>query len=85
MAVVLGTRSDDAADRLAAEVNVLVADGPVDRALMGAFTDGLSAQAAADSGGFALLAREPRPRVLPQCRHVPARDGMRPGDGERPV
>jgi hypothetical protein len=27
---------------------------------------------------FALLARAPRPRVLPRCRHVPARAGGRP-------
>jgi hypothetical protein len=125
MAVVLGTGSSGIADRLAAEVNVLVADGPVDPALVGAFTggtgpgwstagwstagwngagwngagwngagwngaeaadrgaDGLpslvtagwpgSAPAAVAVGGFALLAREPQPRMLPQCRHVPAR------------
>jgi hypothetical protein len=85
MAVVLGTGSGDAADRLAAEVNVLVADGPVDQELIGAFADGLPALAPAAAGGFALLAREPRPRVLPQCRHVPAREGMRPGDLGRPV
>ena len=42
-------------------------------------------------GGFALLARDPRPRMLPRCRHVPARGaglgsdgGVRPGDRERP-
>jgi hypothetical protein len=118
MAVVLGTASGDAADRLAAEVNVLVADGPVDQALVGAFTrgngaggnadghwaagsvvpvsgpatngwlgaimDGWPATAPAAAGGFALLAREPRPRMLPQCRHVPAAEGSRPGDGGRP-
>jgi hypothetical protein len=64
---------------------VLVADGPVDQELIGAFADGLPALAPAAAGGFALLAREPRPRVLPQCRHVPAREGMRPGDLGRPV
>jgi len=37
MAVVLGTGSAEAADRLATEVNVLVARGPVDRALVGTF------------------------------------------------
>ena len=40
MAVVLGTGPGDTADRLAAEVNVLVAGGPVDQALIGAFTGG---------------------------------------------
>ena len=153
MAVVLGTGPGDTADRLAAEVNVLVAGGPVDQALIGAFTGGTRAgdggasgswaaragpaetglvgtgpvgmgQAETSSagtagtglvvahgiggmpdlvtdpwlgsspaavGGFALLAREPRPRMLPRCRHVPARgvgvgpDGVvRPGDRERP-
>jgi hypothetical protein len=174
MAVVLGTGPGDTADRLAAEVNVLVADGPVDQALIGAFTGGTRAggggpsgnwagasgasgnwagasgasgnraggngasgnraggngaggngaggnglsgngrngapvvahgigglpdlvtdpwlgSAPAAVGGFALLAREPRPRMLPQCRHVPARGvgvgpggGVRPGDRERP-
>jgi hypothetical protein len=156
MAVVLGTGFSDAADRLAAEVNVLVADGPLDQALVGAFaggarsggngafsggarsggngaftgaawsggngvlagaarsgddwagrngavpadrdTDGFpgltaddwpgSAPPAAAVGGFALLAREPRPRMLPRCRHVPARAavagrpaGAQPRDG----
>jgi len=174
MAVVLGTGPGDTADRLAAEVNVLVADGPVDQALIGAFTGGIRAgggwpsgnwagasgasgnwagpseasgnwagasggagnraggngvggkgaggnglggngrngapvvergiggvpdlitdpwlsSAPAAVGGFALLAREPRPRMLPRCRHVPARGvgvgpdgGVRPGDRERP-
>jgi hypothetical protein len=164
MAVVLGAGSGGAADRLAAEVNVLVADGPVDQALIGAFTggtraggnwaglnwaaasgtggswagangagrswtggneagrkeagesglggngrtgnpavdhgmaglphlitDGWPASPPAAAGGFALLARGPRPRLLPQCQHVPARDTgagpygrTRPGDGERP-
>jgi hypothetical protein len=37
IAVVLGTASDEAADQLATEVNVLVARGPVDPALVGAF------------------------------------------------
>jgi hypothetical protein len=143
MAVVLGTGPGDTADRLAAEVNVLVADGPVDQALIGAFTAGIGAgggwargnwaggngvgasgaggtglsgngrdgapvaghaiggvpdliadpwlgSVPAAVGGFALLAREPRPRMLPQCRHVPARGagvapdgGVRPGDRER--
>jgi hypothetical protein len=115
MAVVLGTASGDTADRLAAGVNVLVADGPVDQALVGAFTggnradgnwasgtlaaghttngwpgpatEGLLALAPAAANGFALLAREPRPRMLPQCQHVPVRDGgwrgaaLRPGRG----
>ncbi len=153
MAVVLGTGPGDTADRLAAEVNVLVAGGPVDQALIGAFTggtrtgdggasgswagasgasgnraggngaggngvggNGLSGNgrngalvahgiggmpdlvtdpwlgsAPAAVGGFALLAREPRPRMLPRCRHVPARGvgvgpdgGVRPGDRGRP-
>jgi hypothetical protein len=174
MAVVLGTGSGDTADRLAAEVNVLVADGPVDQALIGTFTGGIGAgggraggnwagasgasgyrigasgasgyRAGASGasgnwaggnradgngvggnglsgngrsgapavghgiggvpdliadpwlgsvpvavGGFALLARDPRPRMLPRCRHVPARGagvgsdgGVRPGDRERP-
>jgi hypothetical protein len=153
MAVVLGTGFGDAADRLAATVNVLVADSPVDQALMGAFTGGTRAGGGWASGtwvgasgtggnwvgasatggnrvggnglggngrngapavehgiggvpdlipdpwlgsvpaaasGFALLAREPRPRMLPRCRHVPARGagvgpdgGVRPGDRER--
>ena len=59
-------------------------------------TDGRPGAVPAAVGGFALLAREPRPRLLPQCQHVPARDGRfggvgarldggtRPGDGERP-
>jgi hypothetical protein len=126
MAVVLGTGSGDAADHLAAEVNVLVADGPVDQELVGAFAsgnpgrldaeghwasgsavpaagrlgaimDGWPALAPAAAGGFALLAREPQPRVLPQCRHVPAgerrwRDapvrragGVTPDGGVRPA
>ncbi|MGA8458257.1 MAG: hypothetical protein WB800_22830, partial [Streptosporangiaceae bacterium] len=153
MAVVLGTGPGDTADRLAAEVNVLVAGGPVDQALIGAFTGGIRAgdggasgswagasgasgnraggngaggngeggnglsgngrngalvahgiggmpdlvtdpwlgSAPAAVGGFALLAREPRPRMLPRCRHVPARGvgvgpdgGVRPGDRGRP-
>jgi len=159
MAVVLGTGSGDAADRLAADVNVLIADGPVDQQLVGAFTagsgaggnrsggpsagtspagqngirgnwvggnwvggngvggtapggsgwdpvmagwpdpaaGGWQALAPAAAGGFTLLAREPQPRMLPQCRRVPSReDGWRaagalpgsvsapPGDGERP-
>jgi hypothetical protein len=37
MAVVLGTASAEAADRLATEINVLVARGPVDPALIGTF------------------------------------------------
>jgi hypothetical protein len=37
MAVVLGTASAEAADRLATEINVLVARGPVDPALVGTF------------------------------------------------
>jgi hypothetical protein len=117
-----GTGSGGAAD-LAAEVNVLVAGGPVDPALVGAFagggaavgpgrngnraggpggngtpaldrstdgwpapitdgwpsliTDGWPSSVPAAAGGFALLAREPRARVLPQCRHVPARERNR--------
>jgi hypothetical protein len=115
IAMVLGTGSGDAADRLAAVANVLVADGPVGQALVGAFTagsrsggtwaggalaadgtangwagpaaDGWPALASA-AGGFALLAREPRPRMLPQCQHVTARDGglrgaAAPSTGER--
>jgi hypothetical protein len=138
MAVVLGTESAAAADRLATEVNVLVARGPVGPALVGAFAgangsmngssiagvsgsrvtgargngpvgpgmnglvgadevtgaggvsgngpgsalaaiaDGWVGAAPADSDAFALLARRPRARVLPQCRHVPARAGSRP-------
>ena len=39
-------------------------------------TPGLSGTAGGD--GFALLAREPRPRVLPQCLHVAARGGASP-------
>jgi hypothetical protein len=124
IAVVLSTASAAAADRLAAEVNVLVARGPVAPALAGAFTGaaigrpngagglnetaglngtgglngdtgpvsgpGLAAVLAAVTnewadavpaekgngevgGAFALLAREPQARVLPRCRHVPAR------------
>jgi len=139
MAMVLGTGSGDAADHLAANVNVLVADGPVDQALIGAFTGGTRAgggwasgswvgasgaggngpgqngrngapvvehgiggvpdlitdawlgSVPVAAGGFALLARDPRPRMLPQCRHVPARGvgvgpdgGVRPGDRGRP-
>jgi hypothetical protein len=149
MAVVLGTGSGDAADRLAADVNVLIADGPVDQQLVGVFTAGSRAGgnrsggpsadtspvgqngtrgnwaggpvpggsgwdpeaagwpgpaagnglalAPAAAGGFSLLAREPQPRMLPQCRHVPSREGgwrvagarpdivaAPPGDGERP-
>jgi hypothetical protein len=38
MAVVLGTASAEAADRLATEINVLVARGPVDPALVGTFS-----------------------------------------------
>jgi len=103
VAVVLGTVSSAAADRLAAEVNVLVARGAVAPALAGRLFGG--ANGAADgangaagrangaangalalSGGgafpadlsplgadaFALLSRGPHPRVLAQCRHVPA-------------
>src|SRR5580704_749844 len=53
MAVVFGTGSGDAADRLAAEVNVLVADGPVDQALVGAFTGAARAGASGISEGWA--------------------------------
>jgi hypothetical protein len=113
MAVVLGTASAGAADGLAAEVNVLVARGPVDPALVSRFAsatragpDGVTgtpdattsgrAGAAAEPAfgmngggpfpagvpplgyhGFALLSREPRRRVLAQCRHVPAPAGGR--------
>ncbi len=35
----------------------------------------------AEPDAFALLAREPQARVLPQCRHVPARAGGRPEVG----
>src|SRR5580692_3929793 len=53
MAVVLGTGPGDTADRLAAEVNVLVADGPVDQALIGAFTGAARAGASGISEGWA--------------------------------
>jgi len=108
MAVVLGTASAGVAEGLAAEVNVLVARGPVVPALVSRFAsatragpDGVTgtpdamtsgrAGAAAEPAlgmngggpfpaglpplgydGFALLSREPRRRVLAQCRHVPA-------------
>jgi hypothetical protein len=96
MAVVLGTAAAAAAARLAAEVNVLVARGPVDPALVGRFASATRADTAADlafginDGGpfpagmpplgadaFALLSRGPQPRVLAQCRHLPAPPGDR--------
>ena len=53
MAVVLGTGPGDTADRLAAEVNVLVAGGPVDQALIGAFTGGTRTGDGGASGSWA--------------------------------
>jgi len=50
MAVVLGTAAAATAERLAAEVNVLVARGPVDPALVGRFA-GAAEAAAADGAG----------------------------------
>jgi hypothetical protein len=47
MAVVLGTASAAAADRLAAEVNVLIARGPADPGLVGRFAAAPAARAAA--------------------------------------
>ena len=74
--VVLSMPSAATADRLVTEINVLVAREPADPALLGRFT-GEAAPGppvgAGAAGGFALLAREPQGRVLPHCRHVPAR------------
>jgi hypothetical protein len=76
MAVVLGTASAAAADRLAAEVNVVVARGPVNPALV---ADAPFPAAAPPLGAdaFALLSRRPQPRMLAHCRHVPAPPGDR--------
>jgi hypothetical protein len=83
LGVVLSTASGAAADRLAGDVNVLVARAPVDAALVGKFTGprpgdaGPDQDAAAPAGtagrnAFALLANRPRARVLPWCRPVAA-------------
>jgi hypothetical protein len=85
MGVVLSTASAAAADRLAGDVNVLVARAPVDAALVGTFISlgtgdeapgpGAGATALAETPGrdaFALLARRPQVRVLPYCRPVAA-------------
>jgi hypothetical protein len=81
MAVVLGTASAVAADRLATEVNVVVARGPVDPSLAGRFTsDSILSPADVPPLGadaFALLSRRPEPRLLARCRHVPAPPGDR--------
>ncbi len=69
MAVVLGTASTAVAERLAAEVNVLVASGAVDPALAGQFA---SVRPTLGTGAFALLSRAPQRRVLARCRHVSA-------------
>jgi hypothetical protein len=88
-----GVGSGGVADRLAAEVNVLVAGRSADPALAAAFAggngasgpgqimDGWPGAGPAAPGGFALLAREPRARMLPQCRHVPARQKNTPAAG----
>jgi hypothetical protein len=97
IAVVLSTASAAAADRLATDVNVLMARGPVAPALVGAFTGAaadspaggltgagvLNGEAAGGAEEFALLAREPQARVLPTCRYVPARVDTA-GSGGRP-
>ena len=92
MGVVLSTTSAAVAGDLAGQVDVLVARGPVDPGLVSRFAGGDDA-ADVDGGGpaslfagppspgegvFALLARGPRERMLPQCRHVPAHTGGRP-------
>jgi hypothetical protein len=51
---------------------------------LAAITDGWVGAAQANSDTFALLARRPRARVLPQCRHVPARVAGRPAARGRP-
>ena len=94
MGVVLGTTSAAVVDDLAGRVDVLVASGPVDPALVGRFTgvngNGDSAAAlnsvasarpftAPGDDAFALLARGPRERMLPHCRRVPAGTGGQPG------
>jgi hypothetical protein len=53
MSVVLGTGSGGTADGLAAEVNVLVADGPVDHALIGTFAGGNGAFGPGRNGALA--------------------------------
>ena len=93
MGVVLSTTSAAVADHLAGQVGVLVARGPVGPDLVDRFTDseGGPGVNGADPAGplpadlpapgddaFALLARGPRERVLPHCRHVPAKTGGRP-------
>jgi hypothetical protein len=83
--VVLSTASAAAADRLAGDVNVLVARAPVDAALVGTFTrsrpgnagpsadqDAAAPAATPGRNAFALLANRPQVRVLPWCRPVAA-------------
>jgi hypothetical protein len=87
--VVLGTASGEVADRLAAEVRVLVAGGPHSAALAGTFAGGGQVSGAGEAGSapdaavadaatFTLAAKGSRQRVLPRCRHVPARVGGPP-------
>ena len=52
--------------------------GPIADGWPGPIADGWPGPTPAPAGGFALLAREPRARVLPRCRHVPAREGGPP-------
>jgi hypothetical protein len=85
MGVVLSTASAAAADRLAGDVNVLVARAPVDAALAGKFTSrhpgvpGLDPDAGValptmtpGLNAVALLAGRPQARVVPWCRPVAA-------------
>jgi hypothetical protein len=98
MGVVLGTTAAAVADRLAGQVEVLVARAPVDPALVGRFTgaDGDENRKATANGaaagnepagrgddGFALLARGPQPRMLAHCRYVPSgTGGAKPPGGD---
>jgi hypothetical protein len=75
-----GARSDGAAGMAAASI---ASPGLAPEAGLGAATGDWAGAPTADANAFALLAREPQRRVLPQCRHVPAREGWQ-GAGGRP-
>ncbi len=78
MGVVLGTASAAAVDHLAAQVDVLVARGPVDAALIGRFTgengDGVLAGDGALAGDRVLAGNGAAARI-----EAAARNGTRPG------